>query len=189
MSNEFEHELIENIPHLRAFGRFMTRNLDEADDLVQETLVQALRARDQYQPGTNLKAWTFTILRNLHISNTRRHGRVESLGQDALEKLTSAPDQHVNLRIEEVRRALAKLTPEHREIILLIAGSGFHCYEAAAICGCAVGTVKSRLSRARWELFRLLSGDGPACEGTETSRRARTRPRRMSDAVALLLAA
>jgi RNA polymerase sigma-70 factor (ECF subfamily) len=160
LHTEFERELIANIPHLRAFAGFVTQNADQASDLVQDTIVRALRAQHQYQPGTNFKAWTFTILRNLHINNLRRQrSRMESIEDGALEAFAVPPEQHARLEFQELRRALAKLTPEHREVLILVGAGGFRYEEAARICNVAIGTIKSRLSRARAELRELLLGD------------------------------
>lgn len=190
MQTEFERELIANIPHLRAFARFVTQNSDQANDLVQDTIVRALRAQHQYQPGTNFKAWTFTILRNLHVNNLRRQRmRMESIEDGALDVFAVAPDQYARLEFQELRRALVKLSPEQREVLILVGASGFRYEEAAAICKCAVGTIKSRLSRARNELYQLLLGDEEdqsamaAADGT-----AQPRPRRISKAAAQLFA-
>lgn len=160
MHTEFERELIANIPHLRAFAGFVTQHSDQANDLVQDTIVRALRAQHQFQPGTNFKAWTFTILRNLHINNLRRHRvRMDSIEDGALDAFAVAPNQYARLEFQELRRALAKLSPEHREVLILVGASGFRYEEAAQICKCAIGTIKSRLSRARAELRALLLGD------------------------------
>ena len=160
LQTEFERELIANIPHLRAFAGFVTQHSDQANDLVQDTIVRALRAQHQFQPGTNFKAWTFTILRNLHINNLRRQRvRMDSIEDGALEAFAVPPEQHARLEFQELRRALAKLSPEHREVLILVGAGGFRYEEAAAICKCAIGTIKSRLSRARTELRALLLGD------------------------------
>lgn len=165
MQTEFERELIANIPHLRAFAGFVTQHSDQANDLVQDTIVRALRAQHQFQPGTNFKAWTFTILRNLHINNLRRNRvRMDSIEDGALEAFAVAPDQYARLEFQELRRALAKLSPEHREVLILVGASGFRYEEAAIICKCAIGTIKSRLSRARAELRDLLLDDDEAQE-------------------------
>ncbi len=174
MQTEFERELIANIPHLRAFAGFVTQHSDQANDLVQDTIVRALRAQHQFQPGTNFKAWTFTILRNLHINNLRRHRvRMDSIEDGALEAFAVAPNQYSRLEFQELRRALAKLSPEHREVLILVGASGFRYEEAAQICKCAIGTIKSRLSRARAELRELLLGDDEeqqsAVSASETS--------------------
>jgi len=187
MQTEFERELIANIPHLRAFARFVTQNADQANDLVQDTIVRALRAQHQYQPGTNFKAWTFTILRNLHVNNLRRQRvRMESIEDGALDVFAVAPNQYARLEFQELRAALAKLSPEQREVLILVGASGFRYEEAAEICKCAVGTIKSRLSRARNELYKLLLGDevDQSALATEDGER----PRRISKAAAQLFA-
>jgi RNA polymerase sigma-70 factor (ECF subfamily) len=156
----FHQELIANIPHLRAFARFVTQNADQANDLVQDTIVRALRAQHQFAPGTNFKAWTFTILRNLHVNNLRRSRlKFDSIEDGALEYFAVPPGQESRLEFQELKRGMAKLSREHREVLVLVGASGFSYEEAAEICGCAVGTIKSRLSRARQELYRLLVGD------------------------------
>ena len=159
MQTDFERELIANIPHLRAFAGFVTQNADQAHDLVQDPIVRALRAQHQYQPGMNFKAWTFTSLRNLHINNLRRRRvRMESIEDGALESFAVAPEQMARLEFQELRHALAKLSREHREVLILVGAGGFRYEEAAQICKCAIGTIKSRLSRARAELRALLLG-------------------------------
>ncbi len=186
MQSDFERELVAHIPHLRAFARFVTQNSDQANDLVQDTIVRALRAQHQFQPGTNFKAWTFTILRNLHVNNIRRrHVKLESIEEGALDVYAVSPEQEKKLEFQELRVALAKLSREHREVLLLVGASGFQYEEAAEICKCAVGTIKSRLSRARSELYELLVGTPADRRGT-TDRA--DRPRRISDTMAILLA-
>jgi RNA polymerase sigma-70 factor (ECF subfamily) len=186
MQSNFERELVEHIPHLRAFARFVTQNSDQANDLVQDTIVRALRAQHQFQPGTNFKAWTFTILRNLHVNNIRRrHVKLESIEDGALDVCAVSPEQEKKLEFQELKVALAKLSPEHREVLLLVGASGFQYEEAAVICKCAVGTIKSRLSRARNELYHLLLGTSV---DETTAPNAAERPRRISDAMAILLA-
>jgi RNA polymerase sigma-70 factor (ECF subfamily) len=188
MQTEFERELIAHIPHLRAFARFVTQNGDQANDLVQDTIVRALRAQHQYQPGTNFKAWTFTILRNLHVNNLRRrHVKMESIEEGALDIYAVSPDQHSKLEFQELRQALTKLSREHREVLILVGASGFQYEEAAVICKCAVGTIKSRLSRARNELYKLLLGEEDAAMRADGASPAE-RPRRISKAAAALLA-
>ncbi len=189
MPSEFEKELIDHIPHLRAFARFITHNGEQSNDLVQDTIVRALRARHQYRPGTNFKAWTFTILRNLHVNNLRRrHVKMESIEDGALDVYAVSPDQHSKLEFQELHRALAKLSPEHREVLILVGASGFRYDEAAAICRCAVGTIKSRLSRARNELYCLLVGEEAKAARDQTGPDGSPRPRRISEAAAALLA-
>jgi RNA polymerase sigma-70 factor (ECF subfamily) len=186
MQSDFERELIAHIPHLRAFARFLTQNADQANDLVQDTIVRALRAQHQFQPGTNFKAWTFTILRNLHVNNMRRrHVKLESIEDGALDVYAMPPEQEKKIEFQELRMALAKLSREHREVLLLVGASGFQYEEAAKICKCAVGTIKSRLSRARNELYQLLVG---VAANEDKSANEADRPRRISDAMAILLA-
>jgi RNA polymerase sigma-70 factor (ECF subfamily) len=191
---EFQRELIANIPHLRAFARFVTQNADHANDLVQDTIVRALRARHQFAPGTNFKAWTFTILRNLHVNNLRRQRlKFDSIEDGALDYFAVAPGQEARLEFQELKRGMAKLSREHREVLILVGASGFSYEEAAEICNCAVGTIKSRLSRARTELYRILVGeeaaakaDAAATEPSGEDRKARRRPgRRLETTVAV----
>lgn len=193
MSDEFQRELIANIPHLRAFARFVTQNADQANDLVQDTIVRALRAQHQFTPGTNFKAWTFTILRNLHVNNLRRQRlKFDSIEDGALDYFAVQPNQEARLEFQELKRGMAKLSREHREVLILVGASGFSYEEAAAICHCAVGTIKSRLSRARHELYRTLVGssveNGDAAVSDDATVDAdqdkRTRRRRIAERAA-----
>jgi RNA polymerase sigma-70 factor, ECF subfamily len=150
--------LLAATPRLRAFAMSLSGNLDRADDLVQDTLLRAISNIDLFQPGTNLSAWLFTILHNLFRSEYRKRIReVEDTDGSYVGSLKSSPPQHSRVEFEEFRRALAKLIPEHCEALILVGASGFSCEEAAAICGCAVGTIKSRIHRARTKLVELLS--------------------------------
>jgi RNA polymerase sigma-70 factor (ECF subfamily) len=146
------------VPRLRAFAVSLTGNVDHADDLVQETLIRAIANIDSFEPGTNMAAWLFTILRNAFRSEYRKHCReIEDLDGQYAENLKSYPEQHGRLEFLELRAALARLAPDQREAIVLVGASGLTYAEAAAICGCAVGTIKSRLNRARVRLAKLLS--------------------------------
>lgn len=146
------------IPNLRAFAISLCGNVDRADDLVQETLTRAMANISSFQPGTNLSAWLFTILRNLFRSEYRKRRReVEDSDGAYAESLTAQPEQSSHLEFEEFRTALAKLPHDQREALILIGAAGFSYEEAAAICKCAVGTVKSRVNRARVRLSELLS--------------------------------
>lgn len=157
MQFDFHAELTGAIPHLRAFARSLCGDADRADDLVQDAILRALRAESQFTPGTNFRAWIFTILRNQYVNQLRRRKFVaEPKDGVDLDLLWVAPSQDAKLEFQDFRRALMMLTPDQREILLMVGASGFSYEEAAQICGCAVGTVKSRLSRARRELSRLL---------------------------------
>src|SRR6267154_4750033 len=161
------------VPNLRAFAISLSRNVDRADDLVQETLLRAIDNIDSFQPGTNMSAWLFTILRNLFRSEHRKRRReVEDPEGTYADTLTSVPEQQGRVEFEELRVALAKLTPDQREAIILVGASGFSYEEAAAICDCAVGTIKSRVNRARTRLSELLSIDGADDFGPDQSTRA-----------------
>jgi RNA polymerase sigma-70 factor (ECF subfamily) len=146
---------------------------DRADDLVQETLVRALANIDSFQPGSNLSAWLFTILRNLFRSDYRKRRReVEDADGSYSKTLKSQPAQGSHLEFEEFRAALEKLPQDQREALILVGASGFSYEDAAAICGCAVGTIKSRVNRARSKLSALLYVDSAEDFGPDTTVRA-----------------
>src|SRR5713226_3910812 len=141
------------VPSLRAFAISLCGNVDRADDLVQEALLRALANLNSFEPGTNMSAWLFTILRNLFRSEYRKRRReVEDTDGSYAESLKSHPEQHSRVEFEEFRVALAKLPQDQREALILVGASGFSYEEAAAICECAVGTIKSRVNRARGRL-------------------------------------
>jgi RNA polymerase sigma-70 factor, ECF subfamily len=150
-------ELLDHIPALRAFAIALTRNRSEADDLVQDTLVKAWSNLDKYARGTNLRAWLFTIQRNTFFSLRRKHKR-EVPDPDGIHaaSLYDRPVHDSRLAFAEFRVAFDKLSPEHREVLTLVGAEGFSCEEAAQMIGVAVGTVKSRASRARVRLAELL---------------------------------
>jgi RNA polymerase sigma-70 factor, ECF subfamily len=152
--------MLEAVPSLRAFAISLCGNVDRADDLVQETLLRAWGNMSSFQPGTNMSAWLFTILRNLFRSEYRKRRReVEDVDGSYAETLTSLPEQNGRLEIVEFRDALTLLPSEQRESLILVGASGFSYEEAAQICGCAVGTIKSRVNRARSRLAEILSID------------------------------
>jgi RNA polymerase sigma factor (sigma-70 family) len=145
------------VPSLRAFAFSLCRNIDRADDLVQETLLRALSHIDSFQPGTNMSAWLFTILRNHFRSEYRkRRLEVEDVDGSFAKKLESQPNQTSYLEFQELRDALAKLPIDQREALILVGASGYSYQEAAKACDCAVGTIKSRVNRARSRLSQLL---------------------------------
>lgn len=153
-------EMLAAVPKLRAFAISLCGKIDRADDLVQETLLRALANIDSFEPGTNMPAWLFTILRNLFRSEYRKRKReVEDSDGHYAASLTSPPEQMGKLELQEFRAALAKLPPEQREALILVGASGFSYEETGQICGCAVGTIKSRVNRARTHLAEILSID------------------------------
>ena len=161
------------VPNLRAFAMSLSGSLDRADDLVQETLLRALANIDSFEPGTNLPAWLFTILRNQFRTEYRKRRReVEDADGRYASTLMAYPEQHSRIELEEFRRALDKLTADQREALILVGASGFSYEQSAKICGCAVGTVKSRVNRARIKLGHLLSIEGSADFGTDRPSRA-----------------
>lgn len=156
----FKHELLDVLPHLRAFARGLSGRPDFADDLVQEAAIKAWSARERFTPGTSMKAWTFAILRNHFLSELRRNRRQADYDPDAAERLlVMEADQEGPLHLSDMQAALAKLSADRREALLLVGASGFTYEEAAQICDCAIGTMKSRVARARAELGKLLEGD------------------------------
>jgi RNA polymerase sigma-70 factor (ECF subfamily) len=160
LASDFQSELLGLAPFLRAFAWSLCGNRDDADDLAQETLVKAWQARDSFVPGTNLKAWLFTIQRNQFYSNRRSGGRLVALDQDAAESISGTnQDQMWAAELSDTARALRSLPDEQREALILVGAGGFSYEEAAAICHCAVGTVKSRATRARRALMRIFDGE------------------------------
>jgi RNA polymerase sigma-70 factor (ECF subfamily) len=156
------------IPRLRAFAISLSGSADRADDLVQETVIRAMANIDSFTPGTNMSAWLFTILRNRFRSEYRKRRReVEDPDGSYLASLKAPPEQFGRLEFKEFVEALAKLPFLQREALILVAASGFTYEEAAAICGTAVGTIKSRVSRARRELAELLVIDSVATFGLD----------------------
>ena len=163
-SSVVEQEILACLPHLRAFARSLAGDRDRADDLVQDAVLRALGAADQFTPGTNFKAWIFTILRNLYFNEFRRNPAMfRPLEAADMETHATSPAQQAGLEFDDFRRAFRKLPPEQREALVLVGADGFKYEEAAAICGCAVGTIKSRVSRARRDLQAMLD-ETPAAE-------------------------
>jgi RNA polymerase sigma-70 factor (ECF subfamily) len=152
--------LIENeIPHLRRFARYVVRDVDRADDLVQECLTRALAKLHTWTPGTNLRAWLFVILKNCHINEVRRERPTAEMPDDhPMLNVPANQDAHMNLL--EVRDAFLRLSAEHREVLLLVAIEGLRYEEAAEILELPLGTVRSRLSRARQALRDALQDPG-----------------------------
>jgi RNA polymerase sigma-70 factor (ECF subfamily) len=155
--DDVRQELFSALPHLRAFAISLTGDIDRADDLVQEAVVRGLSHLHQFKRGTNFQGWMFTILRNQFHSNYRKRRReVEDADGAYAAKFAVAPEQGARLDFGDFREALTKLSPEQREAILLIGAEGLTYEETAEICNTKVGTIKSRVNRARKRLAELL---------------------------------
>jgi RNA polymerase sigma-70 factor, ECF subfamily len=151
-------EILATVPSLRAFAMSLTGHADRADDLVQETLVRAVANIHRFEVGTNLNAWLFTILRNLFHSEYRKRRReIEDADGSYAARLSAPPEQGARLDFEDFRKALAGIPLDQREALLLIGAEGLSYEEAAQVCGVAVGTIKSRVNRARSRLAQMLS--------------------------------
>lgn len=167
---EFKKQLAEVIPHLRAFGRSLSGNRDVADDLVQETLLKAWAARERFQAGTNMRAWTFIILRNYYLSQMRRsrfRGEWDELAADRMLAAPAGQDKQVEL--SDMQRALMQLPQSQREALILVGAGGFAYEEAAEICEVAVGTIKSRVARGRAALEQILEDGAIPSRRTQIS--------------------
>lgn len=172
-SLEFRTALVECIPHLRAFARSLTRNREQADDLVHDAAVRALTAESQFCPGTNFKAWIFTILRNLYYNRWREHRVRSALLEDpALAGERIGPPQEAVLEVRDFKRTFWQLGQDQREALILVGAGGMSYEEAAAICQCPVGTVKSRVSRARQQLMQPLHAGHVQPDGGELDGRS-----------------
>ncbi len=158
VSQKLKGDLIGTIPNLRAFAVSLCGNPDRADDLVQETLVKAWSNLSSFAEGTNLAAWLFTILRNIYYSEYRKRRREVADSDGAIAaRLATAPAQSGHMDFLDFRAALQKLPADQREALILIGASGLSYEEAAGVCNCAVGTMKSRVNRARNRLVELLA--------------------------------
>ena len=166
-TDTWRDDVVAMIPHLRAVAQSLSRNAADADDLVQECLIKAWSHRESFTPGTNLRAWLFTILRNTFYTMTRKRQREVADPSGAYAAtLRSEPVQEWRAQLEDLRRALDSLPAHHRESLILVAAAGLSYEEAAEICGCAVGTIKSRVNRARAQLAGLLNpSDGAPDKG------------------------
>lgn len=182
-SEDFRLLLVAAIPGLRAFSLSLTSHSIAADDLVQETLMKAWKHQDSFQPGTNLRAWLYTILRNEFYSQLRKRKReVEDVDELYSSRVSAIAEQEGHVEMAELRAALAKLPDDQREAVILVGASGCTYEEAAEICNVAVGTIKSRVNRARAKLAALLQLDGqkPATgeEGVSDDQDSEQLPRR-----------
>jgi RNA polymerase sigma-70 factor, ECF subfamily len=173
MDAQVRKTILGAVPSLRAFAISLCGNVDRADDLVQETLLRAIANIDTFQPGTNMSAWLFTILRNHFRSEYRKRRREVEDGEGRYaETLKSQPEQYGRVEFREFREALTQLPADQREALVLVGASGFSYEEAAHICGCAVGTIKSRVNRARTRLAELMSIDATDDFGPDEQTRA-----------------
>lgn len=156
-TSRFEDELLGAAAFLRAFARTLCHDAELAEDLAQDALLKAWQSRAQYQPGTNLRAWLATILRNRFYSLGRRRKWQADYDQEVIERTLVAPDDpQAIVELEEVRRALAMLPDFQREALILVGAGGMSYEEVAQIAGCPLGTIKSRVRRARDELQAIL---------------------------------
>lgn len=159
-TSDFKQALLESIPHLRAFARSLCNDAVAADDLVQDTMLRAWKARESYTANTSFRAWSFTILRNVFYSEKRRSWRSTELAPEIAERTLVASDNPAKgIELVELRNALDHLPDDQREAIILVGAGGMAYEEAAQIVGCAVGTIKSRVSRARKALAAMLDAD------------------------------
>jgi RNA polymerase sigma-70 factor (ECF subfamily) len=156
-------DVVALIPSLRAFAWSLSHNASDADDLVQEALIKAWSHREKFEPGTNLRAWLFTILRNTYYTAVvRRRREVRDETGKYAASLSTAPSQDWSVAVHAMQTALMQLPHEHREALILIGGAGLTYEEAAEICGCALGTIKSRVNRARARLLKIMAANQPS---------------------------
>jgi RNA polymerase sigma-70 factor (ECF subfamily) len=168
VNEKIKNDLIAMMPNLRAFAFSLCGQHERADDLVQETLLKAWGHLDGYQEGTNLRAWLFTILRNTFFSEMRKRRReVEDAGGKKAESLSVAPAQQGHVDMQDLRKALDLLPPHQREAVVLVGAAGMSYEEAAEVANCAVGTMKSRVNRARVKLGEHFGVDGAAAFGPD----------------------
>ncbi|HKP78568.1 MAG TPA: sigma-70 family RNA polymerase sigma factor [Phenylobacterium sp.] len=159
-TGSWRDEVVGLIPALRAFAWSLSHNGSDADDLVQDTLIKAWSNRDKFEPGTNLRAWLFTILRNTYYTNVlRRRREVRDEQGEYASTLRSPPTQDWSVAMHALQTALQQLPDEHREALILVGAAGLSYEEAAEICGCALGTIKSRVNRARARLLKIMDAD------------------------------
>lgn len=177
VDDPFLADMIACLPHLRAFARLLARNHARAEDLVQDTVVRAISCRAQFQPGTNLRGWLITILRNWYFNDARRIALRAARAPEILEldqRRSGGQEEHMEFR--DLRREFEKLPETQREALLLVCVNGFSYEEAGEIAGCAVGTMKSRVSRARRDLKLALTEPPRAEKATQAEDRTASPP-------------
>ena len=170
MSFDIQEELLTCMPDMRAFARFLTKDRAWAEDLVQDASVRVLTAAEQFEPGTNFKAWVFTILRNLYYNELQKNRRLVSQGdgdEGLRPEFGQGPTQEVPLDFRDFHQAFWELEEIHREVLMLVGSSGFSYEATAEVCGCTVGTVKSRVSRARRALKDKMVARGHGADAAE----------------------
>lgn len=174
MKNDPREEIVEHLPSLRAFAMSLARNGATADDIVQDTVVKAWSNIDKFEPGTNMRAWLFTILRNTYYSLHRKRSReVADVDGEYAAQLSEKPEHDGRLAMNDFRDAFAQLPDDQREVLILVGASGFSYEEAADMCGCAIGTIKSRANRGRKRLAELMHlEEGEAMEMTDAATHA-----------------
>ena len=168
--SDFARLLEVEIPRLRRYARALTRDMTRADDLVQSCLTRAVAKQHLWQPGTDLRAWLFTILHNQHVNDVRRSVRegVSVAVEEMAPVLTVAPSAMAALQLRDLEAAIAKLPQEQRQVILLVGLEGMRYEEVASILGVPVGTVRSRLSRGRDQLRRLMEMGDEVAAGADS---------------------
>lgn len=159
-SQQFTSELVEHVPAMRAFAAGLARSKADADDLVQQAALRAMTHHDQYAPGTNMRAWLLTIVRNCFYTTCRERKRFADNGGEPPDRIVQ-PDQEWRVRHGELLAALDNIPPYHREALLLVVVHDFSYDEAAELLGCSIGTIKSRVHRARSQLAAALDTDRP----------------------------
>ena len=173
--------MLSTIPDLRAFAFSLCGSRDQGDDLVQETLLRAWAHLTDFQEGTNMAAWLFTILRNHYVNECRRRRRwVEDVDGQFAGRVTTAPEQDGWAISTDLRQALTQLPVHQRDAVILVGGAGMSLEEAASICACEIGTIKSRVHRGRARLAELMASDPPGFDDdeAETQPAAIATPRR-----------
>ena len=155
-SYKLQREIVKLIPSLHAFSRTLTRNPTDADDLLQEGLLKALVNLHQFTPGTNLKAWMFTIVRNTFYTNYKKKRREVASPLEDTSAIGIEPTQDWSLTMDEVNEAMQHLPGDQKQALMLVGSAGMSYEKAAEVCGCALGTIKSRVSRGRTRLRELL---------------------------------
>jgi RNA polymerase sigma-70 factor (ECF subfamily) len=171
MTHDPRDEIVDHLPSLRAFAMSLTRNSATADDIVQDTIVKAWSNIDKFEPGTNMRAWLFTILRNTYYSlHRKRASEVADVDGEYAAQMSEKPEHDGRLSMNDFREAFAQLPDDQREVLILVGASGFSYEEAAEMCGCAVGTIKSRANRGRKRLAELMQlEDSESMEMTDAA--------------------